>query len=145
MQCPKCQIELEPFTYKQIPVDRCPSCEGMWFDYEELDMLEDKEFAMDDLKGSLIHREQETDMKCPRCGKPMRRFQYRLYSLELEYCVEGHGFWLDKGEEQRVLAIMSQREKDMERKFKAEDEWNKMLKRFRNRTFFDRLRNLLNL
>ncbi len=142
MNCPKCNASLEKYDYKGIDVDRCPECSGMWFDYDELDQLEDKEFADDDLKGSLIFSTQDTDLKCPYCGKPLHKFQYRLYNLHLEYCNDRHGFWLDAGEEKRVMEIMKQREKDMKRKFKSEAEWTKTLNRFRKRSFFDKLKDL---
>lgn len=41
MQCPKCdKVNLNPFIYggdSGIELDRCPQCEGLWFDKSELD------------------------------------------------------------------------------------------------------------
>jgi Zn-finger nucleic acid-binding protein len=115
---------------------------GMWLDNQELDDLEDKEFSADNFKGSLIHRPSEVNIKCPHCGKDLKSFQYRLNDLHLEYCEDLHGYWLDSGEEERIIQIMEQREKDIKRKFKAEEEWVKMLKRFRNKSFLQKLKNL---
>ncbi|MBQ4334106.1 MAG: zf-TFIIB domain-containing protein [Myxococcaceae bacterium] len=41
MRCPKCGQELKPFTtpIKQFQVERCESCQGMWFDSGELERL----------------------------------------------------------------------------------------------------------
>ena len=142
MNCPKCEVALQEYEYKGIDVEKCTNCEGMWFDYQELDELEDVEFSIDELKGSLIHRPEAVQIKCPHCGKTLKSFQYRLYDLHLEYCEDLHGFWLDAGEEKQVMSVMAQREKDMNRKFKAEAEWAKTLKQFRRKSFLDQLKNM---
>lgn len=105
----------------------------MWLDSQELDDFEDTEFTMDELKGSLIHRPESTKLKCPHCGKTLAAFQYRLNSLQLEYCEDSHGFWLDSGEAERIMRLMDQREKDMNRKAEAETEWAQMLQKLRKR------------
>ena len=50
-------------------------------------------------------------------------FNYRAFNLELDFCPNEHGFWLDSGEEKRVLEIMKQRVKDLKRSTDAEVEW----------------------
>jgi Zn-finger nucleic acid-binding protein len=141
MKCPKDGTELVEKSYKgDFLVDQCPECNGMWLDSDELDELEDREFDADEHKGSLVHREVATQHLCPHCGKPLHAFQYRLRNLMLEYCMEnGHGFWLDAGEADRVLELMEEREKDIERKFNVEAVFQKMLRRFRRKSFIDRL------
>jgi uncharacterized protein YjhX (UPF0386 family) len=39
MCCPKCGMELQEIDYKNIKVDKCYGCEGMWFDEGEADLL----------------------------------------------------------------------------------------------------------
>ena len=56
--------------------------------------------------------------------------------LILEYCPNNHGWWLDKGEEQKVLELMQKEENDIERIKKAEDKWVKQLWRMKNKNFF---------
>ena len=136
MKCPKCNGELEKKTYKGIEVDYCPTDKGMWLDYEELDELEDQAYDEDDYKGSLMVSSTSTEYRCPYCDSLLKRFNYRLWSLELEYCENGHGFWLDEGEAERVLELMRQRETDIHRKFDAEAEWSKMLRKLRSGSFF---------
>jgi Zn-finger nucleic acid-binding protein len=142
MKCPKCSSQLSTKIYRGIEVDQCNSCKGMWLDYDELDQLEDQAFDIDELKGSLIVSDEETKYACPHCSSPLRKFQYRLNDLQLDYCQNKHGFWLDADEEKRVLQIMKQREKDMKRKFKAEAEWDKTLKRLRSKSFKSKLSDL---
>ena len=130
MNCPKCNIELAKKYYKgMIEVDSCPNCRGMWLDFNELDKLEDVAFDDDSRKGSLIHHQAKTEFPCPHCGAAMEEFQYRLHDLKLDYCAENdHGFWLDAGEDERVIAAMNQRAQDIQRKNSAESDWRQTLK-----------------
>jgi Zn-finger nucleic acid-binding protein len=130
MNCPKCSTELVQKFYKgMLEVDSCPNCRGMWLDVNELDKLEDVIFDDDARKGSLIHFQRKTEFRCPHCESLMMEFQYRLYNLNLDYCSEhAHGFWLDAGEEERVMEFMGRRAGDVERKVNAEMEWKQVLK-----------------
>ena len=127
MKCPNCHAELHEKSYK-----------GMWLDADELDELEDKGFAEDDLKGSLMISSSPSNRRCPHCDSQLQKFQYRLYSLELEYCENDHGYWLDAGEEKRVVELMTLCGEDIERKFDAEAEWKKTLKKLRKKSIFRR-------
>lgn len=112
-----------------IEVESCPTCRGMWLDAHELDQLEDTAFDDDHHKGSLVHFQSKTLYPCPHCGNGLDEFQYRLYDLKLDYCAtNGHGFWLDAGEDERVMEIMRQRAKDIQRKLDAEIIWKQTLK-----------------
>ena len=129
MKCPKCGNTLVKKFYKgMMEVDCCPNCRGMWLDFDELDRLEDVVFDDDAHKGSLVHRETETKYICPHCESHLQEFQYRLYNLRLDYCENDHGFWLDAGEDVRVMGIMATRAAEIERKVDAETEWRGILK-----------------
>ncbi len=39
MKCPKCGMELIEIDYKEIKVDKCSSCEGIWLDAGELESI----------------------------------------------------------------------------------------------------------
>lgn len=129
MKCPKCESILVKKFYKgMLEVESCPNCRGMWLDFDELDRLEDVTFDRDEHKGSLLHREIETNYPCPHCEAKLTEFQYRLYSLKLDTCENGHGFWLDAGEDVRVMGIMAVRAAQIERKVDAESEWRGVLR-----------------
>jgi Zn-finger nucleic acid-binding protein len=36
MKCPKCGMDLIEIDYKNIKVDKCTACEGVWFDTGEI-------------------------------------------------------------------------------------------------------------
>ena len=111
-----------------IEVESCPNCRGMWLDSNELDKLEDVVFDDDTHKGSLVHFQSNTNYPCPHCGTSLDEFQYRLNDLKLDYCATNdHGFWLDAGEDERVMSIMQQRAGDIQRKVDAEAAWKQTL------------------
>jgi Zn-finger nucleic acid-binding protein len=138
VKCPKCGSVLEKKMYKGIEVDYCSNSKGMWLDAKELDELEDQAYDQDEYKGSLFVSSAPTEYPCPHCGQPLKRFQYRINSLELEYCENGHGFWLDEGEAERVLELMESRAGDIQRKFEAEAEWYDLLNKLRSKSIFRR-------
>ncbi len=128
MNCPKCGTTLTRKYYKgMLDVDSCPSCRGMWLDVLELDRLEDVAFAKDAHKGSLIHDRKPTAYPCPHCQSPLDEFVYRLYDLKLDVCNQQHGFWLDGGEDERVLEIMRARAARLNQPVEAE--WQQVLQK----------------
>jgi Zn-finger nucleic acid-binding protein len=39
MKCPKCGMDLATIDYRGLKIDRCPSCNGTWFDAGEMEQL----------------------------------------------------------------------------------------------------------
>ena len=143
MKCPKCNVDLVPIVRYKLKVNSCPSCKGMWFEHAELDQLEDEAFDFGEhAKGTLVVDSTPTSDKCPECSSLMNRFRYRFYDLEMELCKNEHGYWLEHDEDTRVLELMKTEERDLKRSLIAEDQWAKMLKRMRSRSFFSKLRDL---
>jgi Zn-finger nucleic acid-binding protein len=142
MYCPRCHVELGIEMHKDIEVDRCPACGGMWLDYGELDQLEDTVYDKDELKGSLMFRSFDSELVCSKCEGRMQCFNYRAYNLELDFCEQGHGAWLDAGEEKQVVDFMKQRIKDLDRKGKAENEWEGFLAKLGSPSFIDKAKRL---
>jgi Zn-finger nucleic acid-binding protein len=141
MKCPNCDGELALTKRDGVPMEMCPACKGMWLTRQELNQLEDKVFDFgDDEKGSLVFEPTQDSRKCPECGEPMKRFQYRLYDLDMDFCPAGHGYWLEADEDQRVLELMKVGEHDLGRKVLAEDRWAAHLRYLQSGSFMDRLR-----
>ena len=113
MKCPKCNTDLVKQIRHGIEMDCCTNDHGMWLDAQQLDQLEDEAFKKDDEKGTLIFSSTPSEFKCPKCNTPLKQFDYRLYDLTLEYCENKDGFWLDAGEDDRVLQLMKKRRKDI--------------------------------
>jgi Zn-finger nucleic acid-binding protein len=113
----------------------------MWLTRQELTDLEDEVFDFgDDEKGSLMLGSSLTTLKCPQCGKPMNSFQYRLYDLDMDFCEDGHGYWLTADEDKRVLELMTKEEKNLGRTVLAEDRFAAHLQYLRSGSIMDRLR-----
>lgn len=144
MKCPNENTELAPTKRNGVDLEVCSTCNGMWLTPQELNQLEDEVFDFGDSeKGTLVFDPEPAALKCPQCAKPMRKFQYRFYDLDMMFCDDGHGFWLEAGEDQRVLAFMKKEEEGLQRKVLAEDRWASHMNYIRSGTFLDRLRSLL--
>jgi Zn-finger nucleic acid-binding protein len=142
MKCPNCGHDLAQATYKGMEINQCSACQGMWFSFKELDQLEDTVIADDDVKGTLVWNKQPSSRMCPVCEKKMVTFNYRLDDLALEYCEQMHGYWLDKGEADRVVEEMKEDVERIDKKYNAEEEWARHLRRLQSPSFFDTLKKL---
>lgn len=143
VKCPKCGVDLQPTERHRLKVDYCQSCRGMWLEHDELEQLEDEVFDFGDRwKGTLAFGSTPTTAKCPECAALLQRFRYRFYDLEMEFCPNQHGYWLNDDEDTRVLELMKREETDLERKLLAEDRWGSMLRHMRSRSFFSKLKDL---
>ena len=143
MQCPRCGVILVPTVRHKIQVNYCQSCKGMWLERNELQQLEDEVFDFGDRwKGTLVFNSTATSDKCPECSAALQRFKYRFYDLEMEFCPNEHGYWLEDNEDTRVLDLMRREEEDLQRKLLAEDKWAKTMHHMRSGSFFSRLRDL---
>ena len=43
MKCPKCGMQLEEISFGDVRVDKCFSCDGLWLDKGELDLIREKD------------------------------------------------------------------------------------------------------
>jgi Zn-finger nucleic acid-binding protein len=115
--------------------EACPACKGVWLPRQALEENEVLKRG-DEGKGDLMLESQTSHRQCPQCGALMRSFEYRLHHLHLDFCTDGHGYWLDAEEKHRVLALMRKEEADG----KAEDRFAAYLTHLRSGSFLDRLR-----
>jgi Zn-finger nucleic acid-binding protein len=144
LKCPKCSVDFVSAVRHKIAVHACPSCKGMWFQRQELEELEDEAFDFGEHeKGTLVPSSTPTTLKCPECAAPLRRFQYRFYDMEMEFCENQHGYWLENDEDTRVLELMRQEEQGEERRLRVEDRWAATLRRMRSGSLLERLRERL--
>lgn len=143
MKCPECGMEMTKEMRHGIEVLSCSMDHGMWFTMQELDELENEALSDEEEKGSLVLSSSPSDQKCPECGSVLRKFDYRLYDLVLEYCENQHGFWLEAGEDDRILELMKERKKDEERKFNAEAHWQSTVRHLRSHSIFAKLKDML--
>lgn len=98
MHCPKCKEGvLKAHIVADVEVERCPICQGIWFDEDELSTLLKQ-------KKALPLKKQRAEMNiqkgtCPRDGTDLLRvFSKRNRSIIIDLCPVCKGIWLDAGE-----------------------------------------------
>ena len=111
--CPKCDIPLFLLHLKDIEIDFCDRCHGLWLDAGELEALLRRTGAPTD--DPLLRFQQQAGVKpsgrqhlCPRCDEPLREIQVKQSgsaALTLDKCPLGHGLWFDSEELQRLLEM----------------------------------------
>jgi Zn-finger nucleic acid-binding protein len=42
-RCPKCGDEIEPVVFREVPMDKCPGCGGVWLGPNDLKILSEKD------------------------------------------------------------------------------------------------------
>jgi Zn-finger nucleic acid-binding protein len=141
LKCPRDGTPLDADKEQGIDVDRCRTCKGVWYDNEELAMLESTVADESDRSGMIEYAKRESELSCPVCGKPMLAFNYRAHNLELDACVEEHGFWLDEGEANRVRDVMQDRVSGLRRAGTAQEAWDRA-KQGKSGGVMDQLRGL---
>jgi len=108
MKCPKCDTEsLSEFRVEGVPVDRCSSCSGIWFDARELSQLlaEDGKQVASLRRGSVRDEDGSRKGHCPRDASDLLRVYSAIdRSVILDACPECHGIWLDGGEFNKLFA-----------------------------------------
>ena len=106
MNCPRCKTLLNNQTIVErdgkIEIETCPSCEGHWFDKNELDLLENiSEPVLIEWRNLCTKYEQLTPLNCPSCDDHpmMKKAEHpRDENVIIDYCEHCEGTWLDGGE-----------------------------------------------
>jgi len=119
--CPKCDVPLFILHFKDIEIDFCNHCQGLWLDAGELEALMEQTGA--DTHDPLLKFQQQTGAQpsgrphlCPRCDAPLHEITIDPCShgaqspcpaphLTLDKCPRGHGLWFDADELQQLLAM----------------------------------------
>jgi Zn-finger nucleic acid-binding protein len=111
--CPKCDVPLFVLHFKDIEIDFCDRCKGLWLDAGELEALLQQTGA--NTHDPLLKFQQQTGTQpsghphyCPRCDVALREIQVeqaRTPRLTLDKCPRGHGLWFDADELQQLLSM----------------------------------------
>ena len=114
--CPRCGVPLRPEELHRESIDRCPECQGMFFDSGELDHIS----RLTAILNRIELGEPEIDcpererpaISCPADGTGME--VRRAAGVEVDRCPSCGGYWLDGGElaelylvEQHIRANLS--------------------------------------
>ncbi len=114
MNCPKCEAELESRNVEGVELNRCPTCKGHWFDDQELRKV--KDLADTDLnwmdfelwKHPDRFRASPANSPCPRCDEGMVAIDYDNTEIEVDFCTQCRGVWLDRWEFEKIIAALTE-------------------------------------
>jgi len=111
--CPRCEKEMKTIHAKEVELDLCPHCEGVWFDRDELEQViqmgEDKAAGTElapsfDTEVERVETPGTGGLRCPRCGDGLFRYNYAISSgILIDGCERGCGLFLDDGEIRKVF------------------------------------------
>jgi Zn-finger nucleic acid-binding protein len=115
MKCLRCEsVELEIKARGEgsdiIEIDQCSECGGLWLDPQELKKLDDNFFIdMEEIKYTGVEASaDDTGLTCPRCDSSPALTKCHPQShaeLVVDTCPECKGFWLDKGELEKLREV----------------------------------------
>jgi len=92
---------------KDIEIDHCIDCGGIWLDTGELELLLGEPGKAKQLLNSFNVDDKCTEniRKCPICDKKMKKIVIGTSTprLLIDKCQKGDGLWLDKGELQDIF------------------------------------------
>lgn len=109
MVCPICRVDLERKRAKDgaTELDRCPRCEGIWFDDGEIAaVIGARSVSHLTIPDNAVEKEKQL---CPRCSKPLRLFTYPGTVTVIEGCKTCRGLWLDAGEIQTIAKMRGEK------------------------------------
>ena len=107
MKCPACNLELIVIEFDQIEIDHCPSCNGIWLDTTELQLLFDGLNQTNNWFESLRDAASISEKRrsCPICDQKMAKAYFETCDdkILLDRCMRNDGVWCDEGELQRLV------------------------------------------
>ena len=119
MICPVDRKDMFVIEYKQIGLDYCHSCKGVWFDAGELELLleagglKDARQTLGDMLRLPEAQTSEKKRRCPICAKKMKKVKIGSEaSVIIDACIRHHGLWFDGGEVADLIKIISARSTD---------------------------------
>jgi Zn-finger nucleic acid-binding protein len=107
MICPVCKQDMIVVEYRQIEIDYCLKCAGIWFDKGELELLLRNTnlgtAGLPTLDGIAKETRSQGQRKCPICRKKMAEMPIGEPVIYIDLCRQGDGIWFDGGELQQLL------------------------------------------
>jgi Zn-finger nucleic acid-binding protein len=120
--CPRCNIPLSVEEHGDIHMENCRHCGGRWLSMEDLKAIVEVIALRSEspiARQGVDLTDVRQDAPCPRCGVPMEPFNYAADSgIILDKCHHCDGLWLDGGDLERVLAVVTASGQDLDRDVK---------------------------
>jgi Zn-finger nucleic acid-binding protein len=110
MICPVCRKAALIVEYNNIELDYCPTCQGVWFDAGELELmlesagLGDHRRYLEGIINAAEAKSSEKKRKCPICRRKMKKtYIDEEKKILVDICRVGDGIWFDGGEVQSLI------------------------------------------
>jgi Zn-finger nucleic acid-binding protein len=110
MICPVCKYDMIVVEYRNIELDYCTSCKGVWFDSGELELLlksqglEEPKAFFNGILNSQEAASSEKKRNCPICGHKMEKTAIGGQpEILIDVCRDKHGLWFDGGEVAQLI------------------------------------------
>jgi Zn-finger nucleic acid-binding protein len=110
MNCPVCKNPMIILELSSIEIDYCPSCEGIWLDGGELELLLEDSVEKEKLLNSFFidNNSKEKKLRCPICRKKMDKILVGdNRNITIDKCKSNDGLWFDKGELEQIVGMGS--------------------------------------
>ncbi len=101
MDCPICKDAMITLQLKEVEIDYCTACSGIWLDAGELEALLGDSNESNQLLASFKPAANTTEelRKCPICSNKMHKTTVGPTSdILIDKCPKAHGLWFDQGE-----------------------------------------------
>jgi Zn-finger nucleic acid-binding protein len=114
MKCPRCDQRLQNRTIKNLEIAECAGCGGTWFGEDQLRRLKDQsdpdlswmDFELWDHPDRF--RVSAKPVRCPSCERVMAGIDYGATAIEVDYCTNCDGVWLDSGEFEKIIDSLTE-------------------------------------
>lgn len=101
MRCPKCKAEMDKVSMPEGVVDRCPGCQGLWFDLQEHEDLKKHAKTLDIGSAEAGQKYNTIDrIHCPMHAdsEMLRMVDPKQPHIWFESCPVCYGRFYDAGE-----------------------------------------------
>jgi len=110
MICPTCKSAMIVVEHNKIELDYCTSCQGVWFDSGELELLlesmglESSKLFLSNILDTAGAKSSEKERRCPICVRRMKKTTIgQQPEIVIDVCRQGDGLWFDGGEVGRLM------------------------------------------
>lgn len=110
MICPTCKSDMIVVEHNKIELDYCTSCQGVWFDSGELELLlesmglENSKLFLSNILDATEAKSSEKKRRCPICVRRMKKTTIgQQPEILIDVCRQGDGLWFDGGEVGRLM------------------------------------------
>jgi Zn-finger nucleic acid-binding protein len=110
VDCPVCKEPMIVLELDEVEIDHCPSCQGIWMDAGELELIlgdcAEKEAFLSSFQ--VEGHSKERGRKCPLCSRRMEKVLVGAdREVRVDRCRGRDGIWLDGGELEEILEMAS--------------------------------------